>query len=126
MLGLNDQFANGTCLCVFVSAEDREEPVTEGLLYRQQESHLCQQMKMATVSQIPSTQEWAAHEPPSCSTHTSTGNVCSPLRGFKTADILSCKDASTCSKVTAIKTFIVLQNAALVNKNMKQHNCYQH
>uniref|UniRef100_A0A9J7X8E5 Calcineurin-binding protein cabin-1 n=1 Tax=Cyprinus carpio carpio TaxID=630221 RepID=A0A9J7X8E5_CYPCA len=52
--------------------EDREEPVTEGLLYRQQESHLCQQMKMATVSQIPSTQEWAAHEPPSCSTHTST------------------------------------------------------
>ncbi|XP_026125473.1 calcineurin-binding protein cabin-1-like isoform X2 [Carassius auratus] len=47
--------------------EDREEPVTEGLLYRQQESHLCQQMKMATVSQIPST-----HEPPSCSTHTST------------------------------------------------------
>uniref|UniRef100_A0A8C2Q1K9 Calcineurin-binding protein cabin-1 n=1 Tax=Cyprinus carpio TaxID=7962 RepID=A0A8C2Q1K9_CYPCA len=52
--------------------EDREEPVTEGLLYRQQESHLCQQMKMTTVSQIHSTQEWAAHEPPSCSTHTST------------------------------------------------------
>uniref|UniRef100_A0A671KPA2 Calcineurin-binding protein cabin-1 n=1 Tax=Sinocyclocheilus anshuiensis TaxID=1608454 RepID=A0A671KPA2_9TELE len=46
--------------------EDREEPVTEGLLYRQQESHLCQQMKMATVSQIHS------HEPPSCSTLTST------------------------------------------------------
>ncbi|XP_016094749.1 calcineurin-binding protein cabin-1-like [Sinocyclocheilus grahami] len=46
--------------------EDREEPVNEGLLYRQQESHLCQQMKMATVSQIHS------HEPPSCSTHTST------------------------------------------------------
>ncbi|XP_042618685.1 calcineurin-binding protein cabin-1-like isoform X5 [Cyprinus carpio] len=52
--------------------EDREEPVTEGLLYRQQESHLCQQMKMTTVSQIHSTQEWAAHEPPSCSTQTST------------------------------------------------------
>ncbi|XP_073675244.1 calcineurin-binding protein cabin-1 [Garra rufa] len=52
--------------------EDREEPVTEGLLYRQQESHLCQQMKMATVSQIHSAQEWAGHEPPSCSTHTST------------------------------------------------------
>ncbi|XP_059379840.1 calcineurin-binding protein cabin-1-like isoform X7 [Carassius carassius] len=48
--------------------EDREEPVTEGLLHRQQESHLCQQMKMTTVSQIHSTQEWAAHEPPSCST----------------------------------------------------------
>uniref|UniRef100_A0A672P9Y6 Calcineurin-binding protein cabin-1 n=1 Tax=Sinocyclocheilus grahami TaxID=75366 RepID=A0A672P9Y6_SINGR len=46
--------------------EDREEPVTEGLLYHQQESHLCQQMKMTTVSQIHS------HEPPSCSTQTST------------------------------------------------------
>uniref|UniRef100_A0A671TDN7 Calcineurin-binding protein cabin-1-like n=1 Tax=Sinocyclocheilus anshuiensis TaxID=1608454 RepID=A0A671TDN7_9TELE len=46
--------------------EDREEPVTEGLLYRQQESHLCQQMKMTTVSQIHS------HEPPSCSTQAST------------------------------------------------------
>ncbi|XP_021334181.1 calcineurin-binding protein cabin-1 isoform X2 [Danio rerio] len=52
--------------------EDREEPVSEGLLYRQQESHLCQQMKMATVSQIHNTHEWAAHEPPSCSTHSST------------------------------------------------------
>ncbi|XP_077377463.1 calcineurin-binding protein cabin-1 isoform X2 [Festucalex cinctus] len=31
-------------------AEEREEP-TEGLLYRQQESHLCQQMKLASVSQ---------------------------------------------------------------------------
>uniref|UniRef100_A0A3B4ETS7 Calcineurin-binding protein cabin-1 n=1 Tax=Pundamilia nyererei TaxID=303518 RepID=A0A3B4ETS7_9CICH len=30
--------------------EEREEPA-EGLLYRQQESHLCQQMKLATVSQ---------------------------------------------------------------------------
>lgn len=55
--------------------EDREESVTEGLLYRQQESHLCQQMKMATVSQIHSTQEWAGLEPPSCSTHTSTESV---------------------------------------------------
>ncbi|XP_057211777.1 calcineurin-binding protein cabin-1 isoform X3 [Triplophysa rosa] len=55
--------------------EDRAEPVTEGLLYRHQESHLCQQMKMATVSQIHSTQEWAGLEPPSCSTNTSTESV---------------------------------------------------
>lgn len=84
---------NGTCLCVFVSAEDREEQVTEGLLYRQQESHLCQQMKMTTVSQIHSTQEWAGHEPP-----TSTGNVCSRLRAFltflKQLLLLFSKDAS--------------------------------
>ncbi|XP_067251580.1 calcineurin-binding protein cabin-1 isoform X3 [Chanodichthys erythropterus] len=52
--------------------EDREEAASEGLLYRQHESHLCQQMKMASVSQIHSTQDWAGHEPPSCSTHTST------------------------------------------------------
>ncbi|XP_067269100.1 calcineurin-binding protein cabin-1 isoform X2 [Pseudorasbora parva] len=51
--------------------EEREEAASEGLLYRQHESHLCQQMKMASVSQIHSTQEWAAHEPPSCSAHTS-------------------------------------------------------
>nr|XP_055023492.1 calcineurin-binding protein cabin-1 isoform X2 [Misgurnus anguillicaudatus] len=54
------------------TAEEKEEPVTEGLLYRQQESHLCQQMKMAAVSQIHSTQEWAVLEPPSCSTQNST------------------------------------------------------
>uniref|UniRef100_A0A3Q2YA74 Calcineurin-binding protein cabin-1 n=1 Tax=Hippocampus comes TaxID=109280 RepID=A0A3Q2YA74_HIPCM len=36
---------------------EREE-LTEGLLYRQQESHLCQQMKLATVSQA---REAAAH-----------------------------------------------------------------
>ncbi|KAK7135286.1 hypothetical protein R3I94_014062 [Phoxinus phoxinus] len=48
--------------------EEREEPASEGLLYRQHESHLCQQMKMmASVSQIHNTHEW-----PSCSTHTST------------------------------------------------------
>ncbi|XP_056102870.1 calcineurin-binding protein cabin-1 isoform X1 [Rhinichthys klamathensis goyatoka] len=49
--------------------EEREEATaSEGLLYRQHESHLCQQMKMmASVSQIHNTHEW-----PSCSTHTST------------------------------------------------------
>ncbi|XP_056628426.1 calcineurin-binding protein cabin-1 isoform X3 [Triplophysa dalaica] len=54
--------------------EDRAEPVMVGL-YRHQESHLCQQMKMATVSQIHSTHEWTGLEPPSCSTNTSTESV---------------------------------------------------
>ncbi|PWA18356.1 hypothetical protein CCH79_00009798, partial [Gambusia affinis] len=49
-------------------AEGREEP-TEGLLYRQQESHLCQQMKLATVSQgqEPSA-AWFQEEAATCST----------------------------------------------------------
>ncbi|KAI4883149.1 hypothetical protein NFI96_028036, partial [Prochilodus magdalenae] len=52
--------------------EDREAPAPEGLVYRQQESHLCQQMKMATVSQSHDTQEWSSHETATCSTHTGT------------------------------------------------------
>ncbi|KAM7416326.1 hypothetical protein PAMA_018408 [Pampus argenteus] len=48
--------------------EEREEP-SEGLLYRQQESHLCQQMKLATVSQgQESTAGWFQEEPATCST----------------------------------------------------------
>ncbi|XP_037392107.1 calcineurin-binding protein cabin-1 isoform X3 [Pygocentrus nattereri] len=52
--------------------EDREAPAPEGLVYRQQESHLCQQMKMATVSHSHDTQEWSSHETATCSTHSST------------------------------------------------------
>ncbi|XP_021164600.2 calcineurin-binding protein cabin-1 isoform X4 [Fundulus heteroclitus] len=49
-------------------AEEREEP-SEGLLYRQQESHLCQRMKLATVSQgqEPSA-GWFQEETATCST----------------------------------------------------------
>ncbi|XP_029916295.1 calcineurin-binding protein cabin-1 isoform X2 [Myripristis murdjan] len=54
--------------------EEREEP-TEGLAYRQQESHLCQQMKLATVSQGQETAAaaaaaagWYQEEPATCST----------------------------------------------------------
>lgn len=48
--------------------EEREEP-SEGLLYRQQESHLCQQMKLATVSQgQESTAGWFQEETATCST----------------------------------------------------------
>ncbi|XP_041642921.1 calcineurin-binding protein cabin-1 isoform X2 [Cheilinus undulatus] len=49
-------------------AEEREEPA-EGLSYRQQESHLCQQMKLATVSQgQESTAGWFQEETATCST----------------------------------------------------------
>ncbi|KAM9474722.1 calcineurin-binding protein cabin-1 isoform 3-T4 [Clarias gariepinus] len=51
---------------------DREASAPEGLAYRQQESHLCQQMKMATVSQSHNTQEWSSQEAATCSTHTDT------------------------------------------------------
>ncbi|XP_029961484.1 calcineurin-binding protein cabin-1 isoform X3 [Salarias fasciatus] len=47
--------------------EEREEP-SEGLLYRQQESHLCQQMKLATVSQGQETAaSWFQEETATCS-----------------------------------------------------------
>ncbi|XP_018524688.1 calcineurin-binding protein cabin-1 isoform X3 [Lates calcarifer] len=49
--------------------EEREEP-SEGLLYRQQESHLCQQMKLATVSQGQESAAagWFPEETATCST----------------------------------------------------------
>lgn len=65
-----DVFINDSvrvCVCV---CKDREASAPEGLAYRQQESHLCQQMKMATVSQSHNTQEWSSHEAATCSTDT--------------------------------------------------------
>ncbi|KAF5907335.1 calcineurin-binding protein cabin-1 isoform X1, partial [Clarias magur] len=56
----------------FLPHTDREASAPEGLAYRQQESHLCQQMKMATVSQSLNTQEWSSQEAATCSTHTDT------------------------------------------------------
>uniref|UniRef100_A0A3B4VMM8 Calcineurin-binding protein cabin-1 n=1 Tax=Seriola dumerili TaxID=41447 RepID=A0A3B4VMM8_SERDU len=51
--------------------EEREEP-SEGLSYRQQESHLCQQMKLATVSQgQESAAGWFQEETATCSTYAS-------------------------------------------------------
>uniref|UniRef100_UPI0037E77329 calcineurin-binding protein cabin-1 n=1 Tax=Semicossyphus pulcher TaxID=241346 RepID=UPI0037E77329 len=51
--------------------EEREEPA-EGLSYRQQESHLCQQMKLATVSQgqesAAASAGWFQEETATCST----------------------------------------------------------
>ncbi|KAF4070550.1 hypothetical protein AMELA_G00286720, partial [Ameiurus melas] len=56
----------------FLPHTDREASAPEGLAYRQQESHLCQQMKLATVSKSHNTQEWCSHEAATCSTHTDT------------------------------------------------------
>uniref|UniRef100_A0A665U5A3 Calcineurin-binding protein cabin-1 n=1 Tax=Echeneis naucrates TaxID=173247 RepID=A0A665U5A3_ECHNA len=51
--------------------EEREEP-SEGLSYRQQESHLCQQMKLASVSQgQESAAGWFQEETATCSTYAS-------------------------------------------------------
>ncbi|XP_036791721.1 calcineurin-binding protein cabin-1-like isoform X4 [Oncorhynchus mykiss] len=47
--------------------DELEEPA-EGLSYRQQESHLCQQMKLATVSPGQEAAGWPHDEPASCST----------------------------------------------------------
>ncbi|XP_030622423.1 calcineurin-binding protein cabin-1 [Chanos chanos] len=55
-------------------SEDREEAVSEGLVFRQQESTLCQQMKMASVSHTQERPEWSSHDPPTCSsTHAEQG-----------------------------------------------------
>uniref|UniRef100_A0A673CJB0 Calcineurin-binding protein cabin-1 n=1 Tax=Sphaeramia orbicularis TaxID=375764 RepID=A0A673CJB0_9TELE len=59
--------------------EEREEP-SEGLAYRQQESHLCQQMKLATVSQVQdSAAGWFQEETATCSTQQYTSNEQSKL-----------------------------------------------
>uniref|UniRef100_A0A669EI35 Calcineurin-binding protein cabin-1 n=1 Tax=Oreochromis niloticus TaxID=8128 RepID=A0A669EI35_ORENI len=61
--------SNQSLTCYLLPAEEREEPA-EGLLYRQQESHLCQQMKLATVSQQgqESAAGWFQEETATCST----------------------------------------------------------
>ncbi|XP_061672214.1 calcineurin-binding protein cabin-1 isoform X3 [Syngnathoides biaculeatus] len=55
--------------------EERKNP-TEGLLYRQQESHLCQQMKLASVSQAreaAAAAGWFQEEMATCSSSTQQG-----------------------------------------------------
>lgn len=55
-------------VCVLFSAPEESEGPSEGLSYRQQESNLCQQMKLATVSpgQEPPA-AWFQEEPATCS-----------------------------------------------------------
>ncbi|XP_061763177.1 calcineurin-binding protein cabin-1-like isoform X2 [Nerophis ophidion] len=66
--------------------EEREEP-TEGLLYRQQESHLCQQMKLATVSQVQETAAgWFREETATCSSSSSTTQHCADQQQYASGD----------------------------------------
>ncbi|XP_028312506.1 calcineurin-binding protein cabin-1 isoform X2 [Gouania willdenowi] len=63
----------GAAMAFLPLTEEREE-LSEGLLYRQQESHLCQQMKLASVSQgQESATSWFQEETATCSsTHLSS------------------------------------------------------
>lgn len=68
------------------TVEEREEHV-EGLAYRQQESHLCQQMKLASVSpaqnsSAPTTVAWFSEETPTCS----TAQVCTDQQQYASSD----------------------------------------
>ncbi|KAF7199778.1 calcineurin-binding protein cabin-1 isoform X2 [Nothobranchius furzeri] len=69
---------------------ERDEP-SEGLLYRQQESHLCQQMKLASVSQgwDPSS-GWFQEEPAACS----TTQVCPDQQQYASTDLSKLPDPS--------------------------------
>nr|XP_057926848.1 calcineurin-binding protein cabin-1 isoform X2 [Doryrhamphus excisus] len=73
--------------------EEREEP-TEGLLYRQQESHLCQQMKLATVSQAQETAAgWFREETATCSSSSSTQH-CPDQQQYASSDQSKLPDLS--------------------------------
>ncbi|XP_077571354.1 calcineurin-binding protein cabin-1 isoform X2 [Stigmatopora nigra] len=72
--------------------DEREEP-TEGLLYRQQESHLCHQMKMASVSQAREAAGMAAgsfrEETATCSSSSGSTQQCTDLQHYASSDLLS-------------------------------------
>ncbi|KAG7480660.1 hypothetical protein MATL_G00058640 [Megalops atlanticus] len=64
---LRRQQSHPTAAMAFLSqTEEHEEPL-EGLGYRQQESRLCQQMKMASVSPGQEAPGWLTEEPATCS-----------------------------------------------------------
>lgn len=76
------------------TVEEREEHV-EGLAYRQQESHLCQQMKLASVSpgqntSAPTTAAWFSEETPTCS----TAQVCTDQQQYANSDQSKLPDPS--------------------------------
>lgn len=67
------------CELYFITKEEEElEVPLEGLGFQQQESRLCQQMKMATVAPSPEPVCWQV-EPV---TSTNSGHVCTPGRSF--------------------------------------------
>ncbi|XP_035292107.1 calcineurin-binding protein cabin-1 isoform X1 [Anguilla anguilla] len=64
---LRRQQSHPVAAMAFLSqTEEHEEPL-EGLGYRQQESRLCQQMKMASVSPGQEASGWLSEEPATCS-----------------------------------------------------------
>ncbi|XP_061622399.1 calcineurin-binding protein cabin-1 isoform X2 [Phyllopteryx taeniolatus] len=73
--------------------EEHEEP-TEGLLYRQQESHLCQQMKLASVSQAreaAAAAGWFREETATCSSST---QQCPDQQHYASSDLSNLPDSS--------------------------------
>uniref|UniRef100_A0A8C5IZT7 Calcineurin binding protein 1 n=1 Tax=Junco hyemalis TaxID=40217 RepID=A0A8C5IZT7_JUNHY len=67
------------CELYFITKEEEElEVPLEGLGFQQQESRLCQQMKMATVAPPPEPVCWHVEPVPS----TNSGHVCTPGRSF--------------------------------------------
>lgn len=80
------------------TAEERGEHA-EGLAYRAQESHLCQQMKLASVSPgqhssaptiAPTTAAWFSEETPTCS----TAQVCTDQQQYASSDPSKLPDPS--------------------------------
>ncbi|KAG9354820.1 hypothetical protein JZ751_001533 [Albula glossodonta] len=57
----------GFCVGLEPAGPDEHEEPLEGLGYRQQESRLCQQMKMASVSPGQDAPGWLSEEPATCS-----------------------------------------------------------
>ncbi|XP_018587162.2 calcineurin-binding protein cabin-1 isoform X2 [Scleropages formosus] len=64
----------------FLSQSDEREELLEGLAYRQQETRLCQQMKMATMSPGQEAPDWLSEETATCSAPQplGTGSALSP------------------------------------------------
>lgn len=67
------------CELYFITKEEEElEVPLEGLGFQQQESRLCQQMKMATVAPSPEPVCWQVESV----TSTNLGHVCTQGRSF--------------------------------------------
>ncbi|XP_061133994.1 calcineurin-binding protein cabin-1 isoform X2 [Syngnathus typhle] len=84
--------AAAAALSFLQHTEEREEP-TEGLLYRQQESHLCQQMKLATVSQAreaAAAAGWFREETATCSS--SSTQQCPDQQNYASSDLSKLPD----------------------------------
>ncbi|XP_057687849.1 calcineurin-binding protein cabin-1 isoform X2 [Corythoichthys intestinalis] len=82
-----------TALSFLQHTEEREEP-TEGLLYRQQESHLCHQMKMASVSHAREAAAAASSFREETATCSSSTQQCTDQQLYASSDLSKLPDAS--------------------------------